>query len=235
MLRRTAPGFRRSDNLHRRRPATWDQDRDDRDGDRLDRRLSLPSWTTRCAKSCASSSPSPAFALMRSMIPRPSRRAASSTSESRRPIRAARTRTWRMSPSSIESVVFTFPIFPYCHTEVEFGWLNRGRPRQRPLGVYRVTEADPEPAATESPIDRKPNEKWPKTTPEPRIAGSRWARGCRCSRLRPRSRLVRCQAVGFDALTPSNDGWQAAELPRSGRNRHRHELHPDRCRGRSRR
>jgi hypothetical protein len=55
---------------------------------------------------------------MRSMIPRPSRRAASSTSESRRPIRAARTRTWRISLSSIESVVFTFPISPYCHTEV---------------------------------------------------------------------------------------------------------------------
>jgi hypothetical protein len=126
MLPQTAPGFRRSDNLHRRQPATWDQDRDDLDGDRLDRRLSLPSWTTRCAKSCASSSPSPAFALMRSMIPRPSRRAASSTSESRRPIRAALTRTWRMRPSSIESVVFTLPIFPYCHTEAESArFLNR--------------------------------------------------------------------------------------------------------------
>ena len=117
MLPRTPPGFRRSDNLHRRQPATCDQDRDDRDGDLLDRRLSLPSCTTRWAKACASSSPSPAFALMRSMIPRPSRRAASSTSESRRPIRAARTRTWRISPSSIDSVVFTFPIFPYCHTD----------------------------------------------------------------------------------------------------------------------
>ena len=125
MLPRTTRGSLRLDNLHRRRPATCDQDPDDRDGDLLDRRLSLPSWTTRCAKSCASSSPSPAFALMRSMIPRPSRRAASSTSESRRPIRAARTRTWRISPSSIESVVFTFPISPYCHTEVKVGWLDR--------------------------------------------------------------------------------------------------------------
>jgi hypothetical protein len=115
MLPRTLPGFRRSGNLHRRRPASCGQDGVDRDDDLLDRGLNLPWWTTRCARSCASSSPSPAFALMRSMIPRPSRRAASSTSESRRPSRAARTRTWRMRPSSIDSVVFTLAIFPYCH------------------------------------------------------------------------------------------------------------------------
>lgn len=115
MRPRTPRGFLRSDNRRRRRPATRDQDRDDRDDGLLDRWVSLRSWTTRCARSCASSSPSPAFDLMRSMIPSPSRRAASSTSESRRPVRAARTRTWRIRPSSIESVVFTFPIFPYCH------------------------------------------------------------------------------------------------------------------------
>ena len=49
------------------------------------------------------------------MIPNPSRRAASKTSESRRPVRAARTRTWRRSLSSMERVVFTFAIYAYCH------------------------------------------------------------------------------------------------------------------------
>jgi hypothetical protein len=94
---------------------TLDQVRDDRDGDVRDRRVSLPSWTTRCARSWASSSPRSAFALMRSMIPNPSRRAASSTSESRLPILAARTLTRRIRPSSIASVVFTRAISPYYH------------------------------------------------------------------------------------------------------------------------
>lgn len=108
-------GFRRSDNLHLQQPATCDQEREDRDGDVRDRRVNLPSWTTRCARSFAASSPSSAFALMRSMIPNPSRRAASSTSESRLPILAARTLTWRIRPSSIAKVVFTRAISPYYH------------------------------------------------------------------------------------------------------------------------
>jgi len=42
MLRRVGARFGRSDNLHRRRPATRNHDRDGREGDRLDRRLTLP-------------------------------------------------------------------------------------------------------------------------------------------------------------------------------------------------
>src|SRR5712692_2254512 len=125
MQPRTRRGFRRSDNLHLQRPAPCDQVRDDRDGDVRDRRVSLPSWTTRWARSCASSSPSSAFALMRSMIPSPSRRAASSTSESRLPSLAARTLTWRIRPSSIASVVFTRAISPYYHLAGEM--LYKGR------------------------------------------------------------------------------------------------------------
>lgn len=125
------PAIRQSGNQRRRRPATYDQRRDDRDSDLLVRRVTRLSWTTRCARSIASSSPSPAFALMRSMIPIPSRRAASNTTESRLPVRAARTRTWRMSPSSIESVVFTFAIFPYCHSSQ---WVSCGTGVDRPTG-----------------------------------------------------------------------------------------------------
>ena len=127
---RTLRGFRRSDNLHLQQPATCDQEREGRDGDVRDRRVNLPSWTTRCARSFASSSPSSAFALMRSMIPNPSRRAASSTSESRRPILAARTLTWRIRPSSIAKVVFTRAISPYYHLagEVLYGVGSSLRP-----------------------------------------------------------------------------------------------------------
>ncbi len=135
MPHRTPRGSRRSDNRRRRPPATCDQDRGDRDDGPLNRLVSLPSWTARCARSCASSSPSPAFALMRSMMPSPSRRAASSTSESRRPVRAARTRTWRRRPSSIERVVFTFAIFPYCHTR---GWLSWSQEIAQRRGVGGV-------------------------------------------------------------------------------------------------
>ena len=115
----TSRGFRRSDNLHLQLSATCDQERDDRDGEIRDLRVTLPSCTTRCASSCASSSPRSAFALMRSIIPSPSRRAASSTSESRLPILAARTLTWRIRPSSIARVVFTRAISPYYHLDGE--------------------------------------------------------------------------------------------------------------------
>ena len=124
---RTPRGFRRSDNLHLQRPASCDQERDDRAGDLLDRRVSLPSWTTRWARSCASSSPNPAFALMRSIIPNPSRRAASSTSESRLPVLAARTLTWRIRPSSIANVVFIRAILPYYHLSGKSGSIRWGQ------------------------------------------------------------------------------------------------------------
>ena len=75
------------------------------------------------------------------MMPNPSRRAASKTSESRRPVRAARTRTWRIRPSSIESVVFTFAIFPYCHIQVQFGYLP-GQPQQRTSGAGLAAPTD---------------------------------------------------------------------------------------------
>jgi hypothetical protein len=77
---------------------------------------------------------------MRSMIPSPSRRAASRTSESRRPVRAARTRTCRISLSSMDRVVFTFAIrIAYCHIygKTAMGWLNGHRSpcRQADLGT----------------------------------------------------------------------------------------------------
>ena len=169
---RTPRGFRRSDNLHLQRPAPCDQVRDDRDGDVRDGRVSLPAWTTRCARSCASSSPSSAFALMRSMIPNPSRRAASSTSESRLPILAARTLTWRIRPSSIASVVFTRAISPYYHLagEILHKVYSPRRLRQRTPGRSASTKENSG-SEVVSPTPRLlPHRRWSDSAAEPVVS-----------------------------------------------------------------
>ncbi len=94
----------------------------------LRRSWARTSWTALDAISRASSSESRALALIRSMMPSPSLRAASRTSDWLLLERAARILTCRIRLSSIESVVFTLAILPSCHIS-----LHRGRERATQL------------------------------------------------------------------------------------------------------